>query len=68
MTVDKNVTYRDYDVEKSMGNYGSELVGYGKVTMEIPPGPQPERLRALLMKHSIDSTSFSKYDTAYRKS
>lgn len=39
VTVDKNVTYRDYDVEKSMGNYGSELVGYGKVTMEIPLVP-----------------------------
>ncbi|MCY7202616.1 polyphosphate polymerase domain-containing protein [Streptococcus gallolyticus subsp. gallolyticus] len=69
VTVDQNVTYRDYDVEKSMGNYGSELVGDGKVIMEIKtPGPQPEWLQAILMKHGIESTSFSKYGTAYRKS
>ncbi|ALT81133.1 transporter [Streptococcus gallolyticus] len=35
VTVDQNVTYRDYDVEKSRGNYGSELFGDGKVIIEI---------------------------------
>lgn len=69
VTVDKNVTYRDYDVEKSMGNYGNDLVGDGKVIMEIKtPGSQPEWLQTILMKHGIASTSFSKYGTAYRKS
>ncbi len=69
VTVDENVTYRDYDVEKSAGNYGNELVGDGKVIMEIKtPGEQPEWLKGILMKHGIESTSFSKYGTAYRKS
>lgn len=69
VTLDQNVTYRDYDVEKSMGSYGNELVGDGKVIMEIKtPGAQPEWLNAILMKHGIESISFSKYGTAYRKS
>lgn len=69
VTIDKNLTYRDYDVNMENGVYGHDLVDDGKVIMEIKaPGEQPLWLREILEKHGLEPASFSKYGTAYRKS
>ena len=69
ITIDQNLTYRDYDVDILSGVYGNKLVGEGKVVMEIKtPGEQPLWLKTILEKHGIEPKSFSKYGTAYRKS
>lgn len=69
VTIDQNLTYRDYDVSMENGVYGNDLINEGKVIMEIKaPGDQPEWLKNILDKHGLESTSFSKYGTAYRKS
>lgn len=69
VTIDQNLTYRDYEVSMENGVYGNDLINEGKVIMEIKaPGEQPEWLKCILEKHGLEPISFSKYGTAYRKS
>ncbi|MEX2805173.1 polyphosphate polymerase domain-containing protein [Streptococcus sp. H31] len=69
VTIDQNLIFRDYDVTMLTEHYGRDLVGEGKVIMEIKaPGEQPAWLQEILKKHQIEPISFSKYGTAYRKS
>ncbi|AXQ79004.1 polyphosphate polymerase domain-containing protein [Streptococcus chenjunshii] len=69
VTIDQNLIYRDYDVTMLEDRYGRDLVGEGKVIMEIKaPGEQPVWLQEIIKKYELEPTSFSKYGTAYRKS
>ncbi len=69
LTIDKNLLYRDYDVDVNKGKYGEHLLDPNKVIMEIKvPGEKPAWLDELLAKYQIEKQSFSKYGNAYKLS
>ncbi|HEM6558238.1 polyphosphate polymerase domain-containing protein [Streptococcus suis] len=67
LTIDKNLLYRDYDVDAMEGKFGKNLLDPTKVIMEVKvPEERPEWLVALLEKYQIEKQSFSKYGNAYK--
>lgn len=67
LTVDKNLLYRDYQVDAREGKFGKNLLDPSKVIMEIKvPEERPEWLVTLLEKYNIEKQSFSKYGNAYK--
>lgn len=67
VTFDKNITWRDYDLDLRKGSYGEQLLPDNYVLMEIKvPKMAPLWLVQLLSKLKIYSTSFSKVGTAYK--
>ncbi|HFU4056168.1 TPA: polyphosphate polymerase domain-containing protein [Streptococcus suis] len=67
LTIDKNLLYRDYDVDAMEGKFGKDLLDPTKVIMEVKvPEERPEWLVALLEKYQIEKQSFSKYGNAYK--
>ena len=67
ITFDKNITWRDYDLDLRLGSYGEQLLPDNYVIMEIKvPKMAPLWLVNLLSKLKVYSTSFSKVGTAYK--
>lgn len=67
ITFDKNITWRDYDLDLRLGSYGEQLLPDNYVIMEIKvPKMAPLWLVQLLSKLKVYSTSFSKVGTAYK--
>ncbi|MCR4709530.1 MAG: polyphosphate polymerase domain-containing protein [Clostridiales bacterium] len=66
ITFDRNVLWRDYDLDLRVGIYGKPIIPGGQVLMEIKvPGGFPLWLTEILSKEKIYKTSFSKYAHAY---
>lgn len=66
VTFDRNLRWRDADLDLRAGDGGSPILGDDKVLMEIKiPGAAPLWLARLLSENRIHDTSFSKYGAYY---
>ncbi|MBQ8545525.1 MAG: polyphosphate polymerase domain-containing protein [Clostridia bacterium] len=67
VTFDRNITWRDYDLDLRKGSYGESLLPEGYTVMELKvPNTAPLWLAELLSKLKLYPTSFSKVGTAYK--
>ena len=67
ITFDKNITWRNYDLDLRKGSYGKQLLPEGYTLMEIKvPNTAPLWLAQLLSKLNVRSSSFSKVGNAYK--
>lgn len=67
ITFDKNLMWRDYDLDLRLGSYGEKLLPEGYTLMEIKvPNTVPLWLAKLLSELKIYPCSFSKVGTAYK--
>lgn len=67
ITFDKNLVWRDYDLDLRLGSYGESLLPDGYILMEIKvPNTAPLWLANLLSELKIYPRSFSKVGTAYK--
>ena len=67
ITFDKNLIWRDTDLDLSLGSYGHSLLPEGYTLMEIKvPNTVPLWLANLLSELKIYPRSFSKVGTAYK--
>ena len=68
VTFDRKLLGRDYELELSLGSYGSRIIEEGLVLMELKAaGAIPMWLCHALSENGIFPCSFSKYGTYYRK-
>lgn len=68
ITFDRNLRWRDYDVDLRAGDHGNPILGDDQILMEIKiPGTAPLWLAHLLSENHIVSTSFSKYGAYYKQ-
>ncbi len=68
ITFDRNLRWRDYNVDLRAGDYGEPILGDDRILMEIKiPGAAPLWLARLLSEHHIVSESFSKYGAYYKQ-
>lgn len=66
ITFDRNIRWRDYDLDLGKGIYGQEIIDRNMVLMEVKTaGGIPMWLVRILSENKIYKTSFSKYGTAY---
>lgn len=66
LTFDKNIVWRDYDLDLTKGSYGSLLIPEDAVLMEIKvPSAVPLWLAELLSDSGAFGSSFSKVGNAY---
>ena len=67
ITFDRNIRWRETELELSAGDRGEPLLAPGQVLMEIKaPQAAPLWLAHLLSELALFPTSFSKYGTCYR--
>ncbi len=67
VTFDRNITWREYDLDLRKGSYGESLLPEGYTVMELKvPNTAPLWLAELLSKLKLYPTSFSKVGTAYK--
>ena len=67
ITFDRNIRWRETDLELTAGDYGELLLPEGDVLMEIKiPGVAPLWLAELLSSEGIYPGGFSKYGTCYK--
>lgn len=68
ISFDGNIRTRRYDLALEAGDYGSPLLGTGRLLMEIKTAQSiPLWLCKLLSEYKIYPASFSKYGTEYRQ-
>lgn len=68
ITFDKNLRWRDYDLDLCLGDYGEPIIKTDNILMEIKiPGACPLWLCRLLSQIGAFPTSFSKYGACYRE-
>ena len=68
ITIDHDLTYRNYDLNLLHGHYGENLLPDHHVIMEVKvPGAYPLWLSEILDRHQVFPSSFSKYGVAYKK-
>lgn len=68
ITFDRDIRWRDTELELTMGSHGRPLLAEGQVLMEIKiPGAAPLWLARLLSDLEIYPVSFSKYGTCYKE-
>jgi SPX domain protein involved in polyphosphate accumulation len=68
ITFDKNIRFRESNLNLSKGTWGYPLLDREKTLMEIKiPGAIPLWLSKLLTEHKIFPSSFSKYGSCYQK-
>ncbi len=68
ITFDKNLTWRNYDLDLTKGSYGDLLLQDGQVLMEIKvPSAIPLWLVEILSNLKVYTRSFSKVGTAFTK-
>ncbi len=66
ITFDRNILWRDYDLQLNKGVYGSPILGRNEVLMEVKcAGAIPLWFCEILSQNNIYKTSFSKYGRAY---
>ena len=66
ITFDKNLTWRNYDLDLTKGSYGEQLLAEGQVLMEVKvPSALPMWLVEILSREKIYTRSFSKVGTAF---
>ena len=66
VTFDKNIRWRDYDMDLRSGGYGSLILPEDERLMEIKiAGAMPIEVAHILSKFGIYKTSFSKYGRGY---
>lgn len=66
ITFDRNIRWRDTELELTRGSHGSLLLEDGQVLMEIKiPGAAPLWMARLFSELEIYPVSFSKYGTCY---
>lgn len=66
ITIDRNIRWRDTDVEFHCGDYGAPLLKPGEALLEIKSGgAYPLWLSSTLSEAGIFPTSFSKYGVCY---
>ena len=67
ITFDKNILWRDYDLELSKGVYGTPILGRNQALMEVKCGGAiPLWFTKVLTENGIFKNSFSKYGRAYQ--
>lgn len=67
ITFDRNIRYRDYDLDLRCGDFGEGLLPEGSVLMEIKvPETAPMWMAKLISKLEIRPISYSKYGTFYK--
>ncbi|MGX7075870.1 VTC domain-containing protein [Globicatella sanguinis] len=67
ITFDRNITYRDYDLDLTYGPYGEQLLPEGYCLMEVKiEGAYPLWLIQELTRLKVYQSSFSKYGCAYQ--
>lgn len=67
ITFDRNIRWRDYDLDLTAGSHGEEVTQSGQVLMEIKmPESSPMWLAQMLSENRIFPTGFSKYGTCYK--
>lgn len=68
ITFDKNLTWRNYDLDLTKGSYGEYLIDEGKVLMEVKVATAlPMWMVKLLSEINAYTNSFSKVGTAFTK-
>ena len=68
ITFDKNLTWRNYDLDLTKGSYGDSLLKDGEVLMEVKvPSAIPLWLVEILSNLKVYTRSFSKVGTAFTK-
>ena len=68
ITLDYNITYRNYDLDIKNGVYGNKLLDDDLIIMEIKvSGAYPLWLTEILDKCNLYPIPFSKYGTAYKQ-
>lgn len=66
VTFDKNIKFRDYDLNLSKGDYGTHILNKEEYIMEIKvEGAMPLWLSDILARNNILPISFSKYGRCY---
>lgn len=67
-TFDKNIRYRERELELSQGSHGRMLLDEGSVLMEIKmPETSPLWLAELLSRYKVFPAGFSKYGKSYEQ-
>lgn len=67
MTFDKDIRWRETELDLTLGSHGEALTEPGQVLMEIKiPGTAPLWLAHILCELELYPTGFSKYGTAYK--
>ena len=67
-TFDKDIRYREENLDLSLGSHGRLLLEEGSVLMEIKmPGTSPLWLAELLSRHQVFPAGFSKYGKSYEQ-
>ena len=67
-TFDKNIRYREDELDLALGSHGRLLLEEGSVLMEIKmPETSPLWLAELLSRHSVFPAGFSKYGKSYEQ-
>lgn len=68
ITFDRNLRWRDTNIDLRAGDEGNPIIQDGRILMEIKiPGAAPLWLAHLLSENHIVSTSFSKYGAYYKQ-
>ena len=68
ITFDRNIRWRQSQLDLAKGDWGNPLLKSGNVLMEIKiPGTMPLWLSRILSNLEIFPTSFSKYGTCYKE-
>lgn len=66
ITFDRNILWRDWDVDLTKGVYGNPILSGGQVLMEVKAaGAMPRWFVDILNENRLNKTSFSKYGRAY---
>ena len=67
ITFDRDIRWRGYDLDLTLGSYGESVTKSGQVLMEIKmPESSPMLLARLLSEERIFPTGFSKYGECYK--
>lgn len=68
ITFDQNIRWRTEDLDFGFGDMGQPVLSDDRIVMEVKvPQAFPLWLAAMLSKHQIYTTSFSKYGTCYSR-
>ena len=68
VTIDREVVYRNYDLDLTAGRHGEPLIEENQVILEIKVnGDQPDWMVEILNRYQVEEISFSKYGRAYSK-
>lgn len=68
ITFDRDIRWRGYDLDLTLGSYGENVTESGQVLMEIKmPESSPMWLARMLSEEKVFPTGFSKYGECYKE-